>query len=327
MIKSEKDNKRNISALPVFAIILSLLPFYIPIVGMISFAVICVPFAMASMESKKRNPWSLLILSFIALMLFTDNTYAIRSYIMYILPSVIFGRIVAETSEEKAKSIGNPVFFGITLYMIGVIAYGIISKYMLNVDVLWDFINSVQKNITAQYSNIPQENMKQLNSIIPGNIENIVRNMIVTLIFVQGIFYSMTTYYISTSIMKRKGSDNINGSKIREFYLPGNPIIYVGISFILVFIAGEISSNIMGNVILFNMQMIFDMLFIIQGISVCIFFIMKSAEQKGKSSVILPIGILAFLTAIGGMVLMAIIGILDSFMDFRMLKSDTRKFI
>ena len=317
--------KGMVKAVIIYAIamIMSVASFHITLLEMFNLIVVCVPFAAASMISSDKEAGIAFIVSLIVLMLSTDRSYAIGTCIMYIMPSLIIGRITVLGKDRKSN---EPVYIGMIIYMLSIITYALISKYMMNTDVVKVFIDTINKSVESRTQSMTPEQLEMLGNVDKRDIVTLMRNMVAVFLFIHAMICSMITYYVGVALAKRTDEVSIQRGLFSEFFLPGNPILFTAMMFLALYAMKYMELNIMADVALANLQVIFNVLFSVQGISVGVYYIINIIRKKSRS-LFLPSIILIIMISFGGSVLMSIVGLLDCVMDFRKLRKVDKKSI
>ena len=111
--------------------------------------------------------------------------------------------------------------------------------------------------------------------------------------------------------------ETLKGIKFSRFYLPGNAVLTSFVLYILIMLIEILNIPLYTDLILVNLELIFYILFLIQGVSVAIFFTKKWLKAGHVIKFIL--GIIA--VSIVGIMGISILGMVDSIFDFRKVKS------
>lgn len=270
-----------------------------------------VPFAIIGTLSTGRSIIISLIITFIALIFSTKPIYAVDIFINSIIPGLIIGIITKKVLSSDDENKYDPVFTGCIVFLLSIIAHYFVSKYLFNVDLIDELINTFNKNLEAQKSIIQAAKNNDLIDIV--NISDIFRNIIPTILVFRSIILSIITYLTEIFILKKFKYVNEDEIKFRNFYLPGNAIVISFLMYLFMMLLSTMNVPLNTDAIFFNLQMVFNFLFIVQGISVCIYFIKKWIKQR----VSLKIVIGAFCIGIFGVMGVSFIGMVDSILDFR----------
>lgn len=110
--------------------------------------------------------------------------------------------------------------------------------------------------------------------------------------------------------------DDLSEIKFKNFYLPGNAIVISFVLYLLVMGISYMKTPLYTDAIFLNLQIVFNFMFIIQGIAVCLYFINKWLKQGIDKK--LFIGVLC--VSIFGMTGISFIGMIDSILDFRKIR-------
>ena len=105
--------------------------------------------------------------------------------------------------------------------------------------------------------------------------------------------------------------------KFSRFYLPGNAVLTSFILYILIMLLEILKTPLYTDLILMNLELIFYILFFIQGVSVAVFFGKK--WLKSGQIIKFTMGVIAILVL--GIMGISILGMVDSIFDFRKVKS------
>ena len=128
---------------------------------------------------------------------------------------------------------------------------------------------------------------------------------------------SIIIYLIEIYILKKLKYGDLDEIKFRNFYLPGNAI---GISFVLYLLMlglSYINTPLYTDAIFLNLEMVFNFMFIIQGISVSIYFIRKWLKNGVGEKIFIG----AMCIGIFGITGISFIGMIDSILDFRNVRA------
>ena len=152
------------------------------------------------------------------------------------------------------------------------------------------------------------------------NIEDILyltKNIIPTMLFLQGLVSSFITYYLEVFMLKRTRILSLQKPTFRDFYLPGNAVGTSLLLYLLVLLLGFMKIVLYKESIMFNLQMVFNFMFIIQGIAVAIYYIKKWIKQGTGKNILISGLILGIFGTMG----ISFLGMLDSVIDFRKVRS------
>ena len=215
---------------------------------------------------------------------------------------------------------------GIIIFILSTIAYVIIAKYMMNIDVVKQLTDTFAQISKTRLENMPKEQLNILGSVTATELTDMFRNMIVSLLFIQSGICVFFTYFLGGAIAKRITDKNLNRIRMSGFYLPGNAVVITFVIYLAVFGLSYMDTGLNTTVIMGNLQIVFNIMFMMQGISVCIYFI-KTRIVQGRGGIIFPVILIVTLGVMGGGTLIALLGMLDCIMDFRKIKPKMRKSI
>ena len=105
--------------------------------------------------------------------------------------------------------------------------------------------------------------------------------------------------------------------KFSRFYLPGNAVLTSFILNILIMLLEILKTPLYTDLILMNLELIFYILFFIQGVSVAVFFGKK--WLKSGQIIKFTMGVIAILVL--GIMSISILGMIDTIFDFRRVKN------
>lgn len=303
-------------ALPIviLAIILIFISLNIP---QLSLLLLLIPiiFALIGTISNIKDNIILLIITLFSLIFLTKITYVADIFINSIIPGTIIGMTVKRVLNKPNSNKYEPVFVGSIVFILSVVLHYVISKYIFRIDILDEFIQIFRENIDIQKSFIQYAATNQ--SIDEEYIIDTFRNVIPSILFFRSMILSMFIYFIEIYILKKMKYYNLQKIKFKNFYLPGNAII-VSLAFYLLMLGlSYIQIPLYTDAIFLNLQVIFNFMFIIQGIAVSIYFIKRWIKNGLNKNII--IGVICI--GIFGITVISFIGMVDSMLDFRNVRS------
>lgn len=300
----------------VIGILFCLATVYVPFLGLLAL-ILPVPYAIISTTSGYKYALISAISSFFILVLTVDIVFALNILVMSILPGIAVGYKINQDGKVKNNNDFIPIYFGTISFMISTIVFFILAKYLLNIDLLLDISKSIKTTIEMQFSIMEKTNMMPKQNITAKDMINLFQNIMPTFLFMYSIIASFITYYVEVFILKRTKVSNYNFMKFSEFYLPGNAVIASILLNLLVMLLGAMNIGLYTDSIMLNIQMVFSILFLIQGLSVAIYFIKK---WNGKSSWRIAIAVVLVILLSGSMIL-SFLGMIDSLIDFRKVRN------
>lgn len=297
------------------AVVLSLATVYIPFLGLLVF-VIPVPYAMIATMTGGRYAIISAVVSFFIMMFAVDPIYSLSLTVMNVLPGIAVGYMINKEKDEDEKSFKS-IYFGTVAYMISMIVFVGISKLFFKMDLVSEFIELMKVSIETQFSIMQSMNMSPKGDMTVADIVSIMKSIIPAILFFYSIIASSITYYLEAFILRRIKKLNFNLPKFTEFYLPGNAVTTSLLLYFLVMALDIMKIPLHTDIIMINLQLVFSMMFLVQGLSVGIYFI-KNWRNKSPNKVM--IFVIALFLISGSMVL-SFIGMLDSVIDFRKVRS------
>ena len=126
-----------------------------------------------------------------------------------------------------------------------------------------------------------------------------------------------TEYSLEIFILKRVRIVNLELPKLLDFYLPGNAISVLFTLYIFVLFMDLINLNLHTDLIMMNLQLVFNFMFMLQGIAVSIYFFKKWIRSGSLKMIFMS----ALTLSIFGFMGISFVGMLDSIIDFRRVRS------
>ena len=149
------------------------------------------------------------------------------------------------------------------------------------------------------------------------DIVNYINNMLPTMLFLQGMIVAFIIYSLEIFILKRVRIVNLELPKLLDFYLPGNAISVLFTLYIFVLFMDLINLNLHTDLIMMNLQLVFNFMFMLQGIAVSIYFFKKWIRSGSLKMIFMS----ALTLSIFGFMGISFVGMLDSIIDFRRVRS------
>lgn len=298
----------------ILAIIIILVSLKIPQLNLL-LLLIPIIFSLIGTLSNIKDNIIVLIITIFTLMFLTQITYAVDIFINSIIPGTIIGIIAKKVLNKQDSNKYEPVFAGSIVLILSVVLHYIISKYIFNVDILDEFIKMFSKSIDVQKSLIQYTATNEL--LNKEYIIDTFRNLVPSILFFRSLILSMMIYLIEIYALKKLKYGNLGEIKFRNFYLPGNAIAISFVLYLLMLGLSYIETPLYTDVIFLNLQIIFNFMFIIQGISVSIYFIKKWLKNGIDKKVFIS----AICIGIFGMTGISFIGMIDSILDFRNVRA------
>lgn len=300
----------------ILGIVLALIAAYVPMLGLLGL-VVAVPYAIIGTLADKKYYIMSVVVTFVVLMLSVSPMYAINICMLSAIPGLVIGNIAKNNMKNEDSNKFEPIYAGTIMFVISTIVFFFVAKYIFNVDLIEEFLTVMNESVKSQVELMQSINLSMGESIVPEDIVNSVRNMIPTALFFQGMVLALLTYCISAFTLKRMKKINFRLPKIKEFYLPGNAVVTSFMLYMLVLFIELIGLNLYTDLIMVNLQLVFNFMFMIQGIAICLYYISKM-RREGPNKMMLFGGIMIFISGFMGI---SFVGMLDSIIDFRKVRS------
>lgn len=305
----------------LFCMAMILAIFDIPQLGILSIGVSAL-FVVIATLSDGKGIFVSIVMVILGLIAFINPIYLLDISLNFIIPGIIIGIITKNVLNYREDNKYNPIFMGTIAFIVGLIAYYLTSKYLFNVNILENFTSEMKTQLSAQIGAI-QESVSTLASVSNITEESIIQtvlNIMPLILFLRSIMLAILTYFLAIYTLKkiRKNDlkDKLMEIKFSEFYLPGNAVLTSFILYIIIMLLEMLNIPLYTDLILMNLELIFYILFLIQGISVSIFF----AKKWLKEAKIIKL-IIGFIIMISwGFMAISILGMIDSIFDFRKIK-------
>ena len=306
----------------LFCIMMILAIFNMPQLGIFSIGVSALFVVIATLSDRKGIFISIAMV-ILGLVLFIKPIYIFDICLNFIIPGIIIGMITKNVLNHREDNKYNPIFMGTIAFIIGLIANYLISKYLFNINILEEFTSVMKAQLSTQISVIQESvsNLASMPNITEESIIQTVLNIMPLILFSRAIILAILTYFLAIFTLKKIRKNNIKetlkGIKFSRFYLPGNAVLTSFVLYILIMLIEILNIPLYTDLILVNLELIFYILFLIQGVSVAIFFTKKWLKAGHVIKFIL--GIIA--VSIVGIMGISILGMVDSIFDFRKVKS------
>ncbi len=313
------NNKIRLSkamSIIVLAIIIALVIAYIPMLGIFSMLA-AVPYVIIGAITDRKYSLISILVTFCVLILFVDISYALNICIMYSLPGIVIGKMLKRSFEQEDSNKFEPIYGGTIIFVLSMLVYFFVLKTFLNVNLLDEVSKMISEIVNIQKNSFSATELKVFDKMKPDEIVSYFTNMLPMMLFLQGLLSAFVTYYLSVFFIKRITKMNIRFPKFADFYLPGNAILTTFLLYLLVLFIQIIGSKLYTELIMTNLQLVFNLMFVIQGIAVCIYFLKKWIRQ-GPNKIMFFSGIILCLFGFMGI---SFVGMVDSIIDFRKVRS------
>lgn len=309
------NKERNkIILLSILIIILSLISFKLAVVALIA----PVFYAILATLSSKKFIITHILLNTLILTISTNLEYSLSFIIIYSVPGICIGLSTKKQTYDKNASKLEPIYVGIISTMISFILLYFVSNISFDIDLVKDFKLILKQSIDYQFKMLEDMSFEfEKYDITKEFILSYVMNLLSFMIFIQSVFSSFITYYIQMFFLSKIRYKKSKIAKISEFYLPGNiSFVFLGISLVMLLLS-NLNTGLQIDVILLNFQLVCITLIMLEGLSVCIYFLKKWFVEKKIKNIILSFLIFSLF----GFMILITIGLVDEIIDVRRLRS------
>ena len=300
----------------VLGILLCLTTVYVPMLSILSIAV-PVPYAIIGTLTDNKYSILSLIATFFILMFTANPLYSVSVCIMSIVPGLFIGSAIRNNREDDDSNKFEPIYIGTIVTMICVIVFFFIANIVFKTNILDDFMNTLKESINVQVSIMENAGMVLKEGFKVSEFVNYINNMLPTMLFLQGIIVAFIIYALEIFILKKVRMVNIRLPKFTDFYLPGNAVTVSFMLYIFVLFMDLIKVNLHTDLIMLNLQLVFNFMFMLQGISVSIYYLKKWIKSGSLKIIFMSVLILSIFGFMG----ISFVGMLDSIIDFRRVRS------
>lgn len=304
------------SLIAALGILLCLITVYVPILSILSIT-IPVPYAIIATLTDNKYSTLSLIATFFILMFTVNPLYSVSVCIMSIVPGIFIGSAVRNNKKEDNFNKFEPIYIGTIITMICVIAFFFIGNIVFKTNILEDFMNIVKESVNIQVTIMENAGMDLKEGFKASDIVNYINNMLPTMLFLQGMIVAFIIYALEIFVLKRIRIVNLGLPKLTDFYLPGNAISVLFTLYIFVLFMDLINLNLHTDLIMMNLQLVFNFMFMLQGIAVSIYFFKKWIRSGSLKMIFMS----ALTLSIFGFMGISFVGMLDSIIDFRRVRS------
>ena len=303
------------SLIAALGILLCLITAYVPILSILSIAV-PVPYAIIATLTDNKYSTLSLIATFFILMFTVNPLYSVSVCIMSIVPGIFIGSALRNNKKEGFNKF-EPIYIGTIITMICVIVFFFIGNIVFKTNILEDFMNLVKESVNIQITIMENTGIDLKEGFKALDIVNYINNMLPTMLFLQGMIVAFIIYSLEIFILKRVRIVNLELPKLLDFYLPGNAISVLFTLYIFVLFMDLINLNLHTDLIMMNLQLVFNFMFMLQGIAVSIYFFKKWIRSGSLKMIFMS----ALTLSIFGFMGISFVGMLDSIIDFRRVRS------
>ncbi|MGL6105664.1 DUF2232 domain-containing protein [Romboutsia sp.] len=313
------DNKVRLphaSLIATLGILLALISVYVPMLGIVSLA-IPVPYAIIGTLADRKYYVLSLVVTFFILMFGVNPIYSVSICIMSVIPGIVIGSIVKHQMNEEYANKFEPIYMGTIIVVASMIVFFFIANVVFGTNILNEFTKAAKDIMAVQLDIITKSGLDLGEGLKADDLVDYIRNILPTILLLQGMIISFIIYYLEAFILRRVRRLNLQIPKFEEFYLPGNAIMVSFVFYLLVMLMDAMNVKLHTDLIMLNLQLVFNFMFMIQGISLGIYYFKKWMKEGTIKMIFMSV----FILCIFGFTGIAFVGMLDSIMDFRKIRS------
>lgn len=303
---NNKIELRYTLIISILAILLSIFSFNIPLLGLL---IPCLYAVLSTTNSKSI----LIVLAINFLVMFNiDLKELVKFFMLNILPGITVGIFVKRQTYDKNTDKLDPIYSSTILNMFYMIVLYLIFKSFFDLDLVKEFETMINDIVTLQFE-IMKNSGFDISKESLSYVGDMIINLLPCMMFFEAIILSCITYYLEMFLLSKIKYKNVSYPEFSKFSLPKN-IITVYFSFYIIFLVMYLLKlDLYTELIAMNMQIIFNCLFTIQGVSVCIYYFIRWIKNKNIKRLIM----LFLSLSLFGLVLVNLIGMIYSIRDFR----------
>lgn len=305
------------SLITALGILLCLITTYIPMLSILSMA-LPVPYAIIGTLTDNKNSVLSLIATFFILIFIVNPIYSISICIISIVPGIFIGSAIRNNRQDNEFNKFEPIYRGTIVTIISIIVFFFISNIVFGTNILDDFMNVLRETINLQVSIIKKAGISLNEGFNASDIVNYITNILPTILFIQSMLVTFIVYGLEVFILRRIRIVNLSLPKFTDFNLPGNAVsVFFTLYLLILFIDLIKVDYLHTDLIMLNLQLVFNFMFMVQGISVSIYYLKKWIRSSSLKMVLIS----ALILSIFGFTTVCFVGMLDSIIDFRRIRS------
>jgi len=283
---------------------------YVQILSLFS-PIIAVTYVLVGAKNDSKITVQSVIITFLMLMFSTDISYALYICITLMLPGILIGSMIYTSFKDEKGNKFEPLYTGIVAFIVGNMGYYAVEVYVLKSNVVSTLVSNASDILDAALKVVKSSVILDLISK-----DDLILLMLLGSIVFTGIIYSLIVFYLSAFAINKINNEKQNFPKFQDFRFPGNPVlVFIGIYLIVLLLdIAEIGIKI--NLLTTSLTVIFQILFVIQGI-VIYFYYLKNISHKNNMLIFIAL-IAGFVMTMGACV--PVIGMFDTIFDFRKVR-------
>ncbi|MBC2576851.1 DUF2232 domain-containing protein [Peptostreptococcus canis] len=249
----------------------------------------------------------------------------------YLLPALLTGLIInneefrdkygrkfkikLKTDKELVNFASIKVFlFSIVLFILGLIAYYLIMKFLYKIDFVKEFSKFTKAIITQYKSVLKPGEFEKLQKAGFFDIFEDTSSLVMIMAFLKAMISAIISYFICIPLYKKAYNNKIVYITFDNIILPGRPVIVLFISIIVLFLLGQSYPELGMNSVINNYILVMNILFFIEGLSLITFVVKSWKSIKNRINWLLIVFLIIFMGILPGI---SILGMLDNVINFR----------
>ncbi|MFA5526984.1 MAG: DUF2232 domain-containing protein [Peptostreptococcales bacterium] len=298
-------------------VILGILGMYMPFFGIFLFII---PTPLIIIGQRQGVKYSVMSLIVATLIIIGFSNPIIALYIIG-LPGMV--AIAINIMIQKKAEASMIVLVGAITSVLTMILSINLADSLLGISLIENMKEIFKQSIemqqyVGQMTNSNEDLLTQSKEMLE-NMEALALVLIPSIIIIASALTSLINYKLATVILKRTGNDVIELGPFKEFRLSKNASLGMIVIMFLSFITSK-TNIVNGETLLVNVSLLFQIVFVAQGLAVAVFFYTHYRLSKILLILVIPLIFFSNMAVIS----LAIIGIVDIFMDLRKYARDTR---
>lgn len=288
-------------------------------------------YAALAINTNTRISLGLYLLSLGLITIFLDEKIVIDLCIGTMIPAFFIGKLIKKNMEGlvrlKNSTTKNividfmPFLNGIIIYMISILVLYIVYQVAFNIDVVLEIENALKQTFKETFKLLSVDQVEKLKTIGLDTEFTYFRKILPMTLAIRAIFMSFITYAGSVFVSRKLYKTKVEVIKFKNFFLPGKPVIIILLGMLLVMGIGAIYPEVNSIDIVYNIQAVMSVLFIIQGIAVCVYAFPIWSKNGESWRVIVTVAVVVLFGFISGL---SLLGMVDTVINIR-LRIDTKK--
>lgn len=206
------------------------------------------------------------------------------------------------------------ILVSILIFFFMSFIYYFVLKEAFGFDIVSNWKIQIESVVKTLKSNMSSTELGYLEK--SGTLESIMDADIVYSVFafLKSTFVSMILYFIGLPIYSRLYSKKIVHIEVDRIFLPGNPVIVLFISLLILFFIGRVYEVVRVDSIINGYVSVMSILFFIEAISLVIYVLKRWNRIKRRVNWIILTLVVVFMGVFPGI---SLIGMLDNLINFR----------